>query len=1053
MRLAWRFFFLLTLLVFALSFSTMVSAQALGTVSGHVYAPNGTTPVANARIDLYAGAITWASAFTAGDGSYSINVPANMYQAGVTPEGYPSEYYGNVSSAALYLSPYILVTAGATTANIDFVLDAPASLSGTVYAPNGTTPVANAQINIYASQYAGSPSASMRTNLSGQYTFYVRPGTYRIGVNSNSFPGEFYNNQDTVGSATAVDVLDGQHLTGLNFTLDQGGFVSGKVYAPDGVTPVAGARVWVEGTQSSLTGFTFTDASGSYTLPARVGPAWVTASHPAYWSVNANPQPTVALGATTTANLTLYSPPFSVSGMMHTPAPLSPLPASAYLESLTAALNDGMVTVDPAAQADLAGMMATAEPIYGFVLLYEYRMYGFPPYALVKVVGIRADGTYHIPIFMGGTYTLGVISAGYGAKYWQNANSLDSATHFYASGNLTSYDFWLQPAGTISGRVTDGGGTALAGRIVELLPTAYGYETKLVCTNANGDYLFANVPFNTPYLVRSWGTGGTQTCSGAAGDFYAQYWNNRAARSLADPITLTAGAPNAANINFTMLPGGSISGQVTNDGGSPVSVQLDAYDADGNWLSNTMSDGATGAYTFSKLPPGALKVCIANSSSYAFVCYNQQTNIAAANAVLVTAGATTPNINFVVYPAGTISGTVISTNTTGFLANAIVTLTNLTSGQVYTVSTNTLGGFSKSVAVGDYRVSAAMPGYVTEWYDNVTSPDAAAAIPVAAGATVSGINFTLTYSVPTPLSPFGIQPQQGITYTWNGVLNAGWYYLWISGPGGKVLDQWYSAADYCINGVCSVTPTVIYGAGDHTWWVQAWGDSFRYSAWSAGQMFTFTGSLDAPTPVAPIGVTEDLSPVFQWTEIPGATWYHVWLTEPDGSGAEYWFQDSDSLCQPGFCIFLPLEFGGGIHTWWVQAWGSGVYSAWSAPSFFMQPMTLPTPTAPTGTITTPTPSFSWTPVAGAYWYYLWVSNNDTGYVLDQWYNAFDVCGLASCDVTPPLTLSNGSYTYWLQAWSPVAGYGAWNSGTGFTVAAPLPESPPPIDEAGSDDPA
>jgi hypothetical protein len=89
---------------------------------------------------------------------------------------------------------------------------------------------------------------------------------------------------------------------------------------------------------------------------------------------------------------------------------------------------------------------------------------------------------------------------------------------------------------------------------------------------------------------------------------------------------------------------------------------------------------------------------------------------------------------------------------------------------------------------------------------------------------------------------------------------------------------------------------------------------------------------------------------------------------------------------------------------------------------------------PSGTITTPTPAYTWQAVADATWYSLWVTDS-TGTRLQQWYEAGAVgCGggTGTCSVTPPSVLAPGSATWWVQTWNS-AGYGPWSSGRGFTV--------------------
>jgi predicted outer membrane repeat protein len=294
--------------------------------------------------------------------------------------------------------------------------------------------------------------------------------------------------------------------------------------------------------------------------------------------------------------------------------------------------------------------------------------------------------------------------------------------------------------------------------------------------------------------------------------------------------------------------------------------------------------------------------------------------------------------------------------------------------------------------------------------------------------------FTQPPGVPNLITPSGTQTTQPVSFSFNAVPNAGWYYLWVTGDGGHVLDQWYAAVEICDISVCTVTPPISYSPQNYQWWVQAWGDSFGYTEWSSPLTFLF-GTPDTPTPLAPIGVLNDPWPTFQWTDEPGLTWYNLWIADPNGGGQEFWFEDWQ-VCDGTMCSAAPLDVGSmDIYQWWVRGWVNGQYTDWSAGQYFQLPLSTAVPSAPVGTITTSQPTFTWNHTPSAYWFYLWLTNDATGYVLDQWYNAYDVCIDGTCSVTPPLNLPDGNYTFWVQAWSPVAGYGLWSAGTQFTVSA------------------
>jgi hypothetical protein len=92
-------------------------------------------------------------------------------------------------------------------------------------------------------------------------------------------------------------------------------------------------------------------------------------------------------------------------------------------------------------------------------------------------------------------------------------------------------------------------------------------------------------------------------------------------------------------------------------------------------------------------------------------------------------------------------------------------------------------------------------------------------------------------TIPTPpgvailSSPNGSIGTNNPTYTWNKTSGATWYYLWVNGPSGNVIKQWYEASIVCGASTCSVTPVTTLAGGAHTWWLQTW-NSAGYGPWS-----------------------------------------------------------------------------------------------------------------------------------------------------------------------------------------------------------------------------
>jgi hypothetical protein len=93
--------------------------------------------------------------------------------------------------------------------------------------------------------------------------------------------------------------------------------------------------------------------------------------------------------------------------------------------------------------------------------------------------------------------------------------------------------------------------------------------------------------------------------------------------------------------------------------------------------------------------------------------------------------------------------------------------------------------------------------------------------------------------------------------------------------------------------------------------------------------------------------------------------------------------------------------------------------------------------APTGTIATATPSFSWSAVSNATEYQLWVNDATTGAKINTTYSAAAAgcgAGTGTCTVSPGVTLATGAATWWIRT-SNAAGMGPWSPSITFTVPA------------------
>ena len=271
------------------------------------------------------------------------------------------------------------------------------------------------------------------------------------------------------------------------------------------------------------------------------------------------------------------------------------------------------------------------------------------------------------------------------------------------------------------------------------------------------------------------------------------------------------------------------------------------------------------------------------------------------------------------------------------------------------------------------------------------------------------------------------------TYTWSQVVSATSYYLWVDGPSGNVILQWYTSAQANCNGTtCSVTPTTTLGGGTHTWWVQTWNPA-GYGPWSAGMSFSTTvptvpGAATLSTPTG--GPTTNYNPTYTWNEVASSTWYYLWVDGPSENVIKQWYTSAQAACNGTTCSVTPATtLPNGSYTWWIQTWNTGGLGPWSAGKPFS--MTIPAAATALVANTGNPPTYTWNEVPGATYYYLWVDRT-SGNVIKQWFTSAQAnCNGTTCSVTPATTLASGTYTWWVQTWNPV-GYGPWSTPATFT---------------------
>ena len=210
-----------------------------------------------------------------GPGSYFVRVT----NTGAT---YVQQLHQNISCVAADCpvtsgTPVVVGSSGAVT--VDFALQRAGALHGTVRRASDASPINRVGVHLYNG--SGSPVASTQTSSTGQYGFTgLAAGTYLVrtaqalsfGFNAIAevydgvpCPSQFPVSDCRIVSGTPIVVAAGATVSGIDFSLDPSGTISGTVVAEGSSSPLAGVVLWAYKGDVQVAGG-FTNASGEYSI-------------------------------------------------------------------------------------------------------------------------------------------------------------------------------------------------------------------------------------------------------------------------------------------------------------------------------------------------------------------------------------------------------------------------------------------------------------------------------------------------------------------------------------------------------------------------------------------------------------------------------------------------------------------------------------------------------------------------------------------------------------------------------------------------------------------
>ncbi len=768
-------------------------------ISGHVYKSDGQTPLESAQIVAFGPdnrpcAIGWSVT----DGSYTTTgLLAGDYTVEVQAEGYVPEWYDGVYDQ----NNATVLTITGDRSGIDFFLEEGATIEGTVVSTATGEGITGASVGVLdydslAGAWVGHGGAT--TDSQGHYVTSALPaGSYAVRVQTTGFITEFYDNAYSPDQAAEVILSDLEHKTGVDFSLEIGASISGRV-----LDKVTGGLV-----EDAGVGSIDLDAGWHkfiYRFEEREGASIAKAAFKAPGDADWRWFSTLELDIRTAPDAG------AVSGITLITRKNTSEHPNNHWELVQCVDYDSVEEVGWSGQS-VVNAVNQEQNIHGnddyFTSYYEAYFYvdtpgiwhfatdsddasevvidnqvvaywysGHPSAGrwehkavlnysdndsdtYISSLRTEPDGSYIIGDLPPGNYRIRGIASGYLGN---------STVVTVAQGeNRTDVDIALEPVGSISGTVYQSDNTTpIEGANISVYDYGTWISAGTATSQADGSYSVVNLASGDYWLMVE--VPGTFF----VGEIYDDtlYYDEQARVKVIAPN-------NTLNINFQLSKGGTLSGLVTDEAnGVPIQrIWMHALDlSNGRWVGFKYPTDQDGSYKLGPLPAGNYVVWAHTAQTgYVPEVYDNITGKAwnLGTPVAVESLQDAPNINFALAIGGTISGHVYESDNTTPIANLYVRALDATTKYFFSdVRTDADGHYTlNGLATGSYlvgtRVSNTGLNYVDEWYDNVYNTDEATPVSVTVPDDTPNINFILDYTKVTIHAPANVVPGGDFTAT------------------------------------------------------------------------------------------------------------------------------------------------------------------------------------------------------------------------------------------------------------------------------------------------
>ncbi len=677
------------------------------------------------------------------DGSYTVGgLPTGSYKVTAIAPNYAGELYDGhpcPDGRTCNLAPGddVDVTTGVVTSGIDFGLDDPGSISGSL-TTGGNPLFITVQLFSSNGDYLGATSGS-------DYRFdQLTSGDYLVRTADDTFVNKVWNDivceapcDPTIGDL--ISVLPGTETTDIDFDLARKGAITGTVRDEATGQPVEGV-VLALNEDGAVVGATYiSPGNGFYSLYLPPGSYYIRTASESHTDEIFDDIECSTTCPTTLATAVVVATGISTADFRLTVLSSAPFEASSAATTIDrhkhldrdlvqASLRISWARREISQLSSRAQSAAVTDVISSTIrrALEEARQLDEPVAAAYRrralLLQVELD-----------RLQMDLRAAA--------RSSLHAPTNHQTSG----------PTGSFSGSATDAGSSdPIVGQFIDIFDVS-GFFVETAFTDAAGAFI-ATVDPGTYFAIAGSSAGYVpELYSGTSCAFF------NCDPTSGSPIVVTAGS-DTPGIDFTQDIGGSLSGTVVDlSSGAPVAGQfVDVFLTDGGYATTGFADGL-GSYVVSGLTTGSYYARAASREGYTpllfdgiacpfFACNPQDGDL-----ISVTQGADTPDIDFEQTLGGSISGTVTDVDSGQPVQQSVVIYREddsfATSGFADPSGNYSAGGLPS----GTYYARASnQSGYVPQLYESIPcpfsacSPSSGTPISVTQGNNVSGIDFAQT---------------------------------------------------------------------------------------------------------------------------------------------------------------------------------------------------------------------------------------------------------------------------------------------------------------------